>query len=99
MKLIVTAIAATALLFGYGRPGIAKSANASDKAQVSSKAQVGKKRVSTKTHARTSAKHMRRGSARNSLAPRVLDYAPGQRMKRPARSGGQGGASEFAPAG
>ena len=63
MKLIVTAIAATALLFGTAGTGIAKSANASGKAHVSSKAHVGKTRVMRGPMRASGRKHMRRVSA------------------------------------
>ncbi len=65
MKLIVTAIAATALLFGSAGTGIAKSAKRGRQGSGEQQGHVGKTRVSTKTHARTSAKA----------------YAPGQRAK------------------
>ena len=98
MKLIVTAIAATALLFGTAGTGIAKSANAGGKAHVSGKAHVGKTRVSTRTHVRTSAKAYAPGQrAKLTGAARASTYAPGQRMKATGTVGGQGGASEFAP--
>jgi len=81
MKLIVTAIAATALLLGTAGSGIAKSAKAGAKAHVSSKAHVGKTRAHARTNTRVGAKA----------------YAPGQRMKASGSVSGYPGASGYAP--
>lgn len=97
MKLIVTVIAATALLFGTAGTGMAKSANAGGKAHVSGKAHVGKTRVSTRTHARTSARIYAPGQRAKLTGASASTYAPGQRMKATGTVGGRGGASEFAP--
>ena len=94
MKLIVTAIAATALLFGTAGTGMAKSANAGGKAHVSGKAHVGKTRVHTRTSAKAYAPGQR---AKLTGAGHASTYAPGQRMKATGTVGGRGGASEFAP--
>ena len=86
MKLIVAAIAATALLLGTAGSGLAKSAKAGAKAQVSSKTHVNKTHVSkTRVHARTKT----RVSAKT--------YAPGQRMKASGSVSGYPGASGYAP--
>jgi hypothetical protein len=81
MKLIITAIAATALLLGTAGTGVAKSAKAGAKAQVSSKAHVGKTRAHARTKAGVGAKA----------------YAPGQRMKASGSVSGYPGASGYAP--
>lgn len=96
MKLIVTAIAATALLFGTAGTGIAKSA--SGKAQVSSKAHVGKTRVHARTKARVGAKAYAPGQrmkASGSVAgsPGASGYAPGHQT----RVNGSAGTSANAP--
>ena len=96
MKLIVTAIAATALLFGTAGTGIAKSANAGGKAHVSGKAHVGKTRVSTRAHARTSAKVYAPGQ-RAKVSGTARSWAPGQRMKADGSVTGYPGASGYAP--
>ena len=96
MKLIVTAIAATALLFGTAGTGIAKSANAGGKAHVSGKAHIGKTRVSTRTHARTSAKAYAPGQ-RAKVSGTARSWAPGQRMKADGSVTGYPGASGYAP--
>jgi len=92
MKIIVTAIAATALLLGTAGTGIAK--NAGGKAHVSGKAHAGKTRVHTRTNAKAYAPGQR---AKLSGAGHASTYAPGQRMKATGTVGGQGGASQFAP--
>ena len=98
MKLIVTAIAATALLFGTAGTGMAKSGNAGGKAHVSGKAHVGKTRVNTRKHVHTGAKAYAPGQrAKVTGASSASTYAPGQRMKATGTVGGQGGASDFAP--
>jgi hypothetical protein len=81
MKLIVTAIAATALLLGSVGTGLAAKASASGKAQVSSKAHVGKTRAHARTKTHVGAKA----------------YAPGQRMKTSGSVYGRPGASGYAP--
>ena len=105
MKLIVTAIAATALLFGSAGAGLAKGGgHGGGKAHVSAKhkAHVGKSRVSMRAHTRTSAKAWAPGQrmkAEGSVAgyPGASGYAPGQRMKANGSVTGYPGASGYAP--
>ena len=104
MKLIVTAIAATALLFGSAGAGLAKNGHGGGKAHFSAKgkAHVGKARVSTRVHTRTSAKAWAPGQrmkaeGRVSGYPGASGYAPGQRMKADGSVAGYPGASGYAP--
>jgi hypothetical protein len=91
MKLVVTAVAAAALLFGSVATGLAKSGHA--KGHAGGSAHISRTPVSSHSnvHARVGTRHRAHVAARGNV------HAPGQQMKLHGSVAGYPGASGYAP--